>query len=100
MNTKSGIFTREFATREKIVLCSSGEIKVGLMLKKSNIPYILSSMSAPSVHFTSQVSLCSIINCFPMLLTSIHNYIIRVPVPELYAFQYWGRLFKTNDIVS
>ena len=42
MNTRSGIFTRGFATREKYCFCCSfGEIKVDLTLKKSNILYFL-----------------------------------------------------------
>ena len=39
MNTKSGIFTRGFATRENSFWCSFDEIKIDLTQKKSNILY-------------------------------------------------------------
>ena len=45
MNTKSGIFTRDFATRENTAFwCSFDEIKIDLTPKKSNILYVTSDV--------------------------------------------------------
>ena len=40
MNTKSGIFTRGFATRKNTAFLSFGKIQIDLTLKKSNILYV------------------------------------------------------------
>ena len=41
MNTKSGIFTRGFATRKNTAFLSFGKIQIDLTLKKSNILYVI-----------------------------------------------------------
>ena len=55
MNTKSGIFTRGFATRENTAfVVHSVKIKIDLTLKKSNILYIF-TVSGHEYFITVQI---------------------------------------------